>query len=175
MLGHYENFPETVHGIARFTHKASAKRVQQSIVATFCRLNRRKCRLEELAHYSTPTCEVDFELGFGEGTEFIFLDKDESVRLEVEIAKRPLLFLDFLCILQYHVVDNYKGRVPLKFDYYMFRFAFDKNFMEFLVSHERGPQHVHVEDLMSFIMKEVKRKLAEQHLITIQCEEMRTI
>lgn len=175
MLGCYENFPEIIHGVARFTYRASTRKAQQAVVTAFCQLNQRRCWFEEIAHSSTPGCEVDFELGIGEDSDFTFLDEDESGRLEAEVARRTLAFLDFLCILQYHVVDDSGRRSPLKFDYFMLRFTFDKNFMELLVSHERGPQRVHVEDLMGFLMEKVEKKLAEQHSITLKLEEMRTV
>jgi hypothetical protein len=175
MLGRYENFPEIIHGVARFTYRASTRKAQQAIATAFCQLNQRRCRFEEIAHSSTPNCEVDFELGIGENSDFTFLDDDESNRLKAEVARRTLAFLDFLCILQYHVIDDSGRRSPLKFDYFFLRFTFGKNFMELLVSHERGPQRVHAEDLIGFLMKEVEEKLAEQHPVTLKLEEMRTV
>jgi len=175
LLGLYENFPKIIHGVARFTYKTSTKNIQQAIVATLYRLNQEKCRLEEIAYPSKQYCEVNFEFGVGEDVTFTFLDKNALDRLETEIMKKSLMFLDFLCVLQYHVVDKLKGRSPLKFDYYFLRFAFSRNLMEFLLSHERGPQRVHVEDLIGFLMKQVTKELADQYSSALKLESKRTV
>ncbi len=176
MLGRYENFPETIHGAASFTYKAPAKTVQRAILSTLLNLSRKKCSLQEIAHSSPKHCEVDFEFGVGEGTTFTFLDEKEQGRLGSEVERKTLTFLDFLCVLQYHVVDGVGKRSPLKFDYYFLRFEFiSKSFMEFLISHERGPRRVHVEDLMDFLTAHVKRELAEQHAVSLQLENKRTV
>lgn len=175
MLGHYENFPETIHGIARFTYKASSQVVQQAIVQALYQLGQGKCKLEEITHSSTPNCEVALEFGIGEEVTFTFLDRNEVGRLEAEIAGKQLALLDFLCALQYHVIDESKKRYPLKFDYYLLRFTFSKNFMEFLLSHERGPRRVHVEDLIRLLTKHVKKKLADQHSVALELESVRAV
>jgi len=175
LLGLYENFPEVIHGVARFTYKTSTRNIQQAIVATLYQLNHEKCRFEEIAYPSKQHCEVNFEFGVGEDLTFTFLDKNTLDRLETEILKKSLMLLDFLCVLKYHVVDKLKGRSPLKFDYYFLRFAFSRNFMEFLLSHERGPQRVHVEDLLDTLMKQVTRELDDQHSSALKLESKRTV
>ena len=174
MLGHYENFPQIIHGIARFTYRAPRGKIQQAIMSTLYRLNKEKCRLKKIVYSSSPSCEVDFEFGVGEDSVFTFLDKSELSILEAEIAKKSLVFLDFLCVLQYHVVDELGKRAPLKFDYYLLRFAFSRYYMEFLVSHERGPQRVHVEDLIGFLMEYVKKELAERFSVVLKQRGMQT-
>ncbi len=175
MLGHYENFPKTIHGIVRFTYKASPKKVQQAIAATFYRLNQEKRKLVEIAHSSPPNCEIDFEFGIGGDSIFTFLNKEELATLEGEITRKAVMFMDFLCVLQYHIVNESGKRSPLKFDYYLLRFAFGKNYMEFLVSHERGPQRVHVEDLIDFLTKHVKSELADRFSAVLRREGAWTI
>lgn len=174
MLGHYENFPRIIHGVARFTYRASRGKVQQAIVSAFYRLNQKGRRLEEVAYSSRAGCVVDFEFGVGEDVTFTFLDKNELGVLEAEIARKTLMFLDFLCVLQYHFVDESGKRAPLKFDYYLLRFAFGRNYMEFLVSHERGPQRIHVEDLIGFLTAHVERELADRYSVVLKLEGMRT-
>jgi len=174
MLGHYENFPETVHGIAHFTHKASMKAVQQAVVAAFTELNQKKYKLEEIARSSGSRCDVDFEIGVGEQATFTFLETSEVERLKEEVAKRTLPLLDFLFVLQYHAITESGTRSPLKFDYYLMRFAFAKNLTEFLVSHERGPRRVHVEDLVCFVAKHVTMKFAEHYSGSLKLEDQRT-
>ncbi len=171
MLGHYEQFPETVHGISHFTHKIPLKPVQQAIATAFGQLNQKKCGLTEISHVDGPTdCEVDFEVGIGERATFTFLDSIELERLRGEIAKKPLPFLDFLCVLQYHTIGESGRRHSLRFDYFLLRFAFAKNLAEFLVSHERGPRRVHVEDLIGFVTAQVRRELAEHNLVSLKLE-----
>ena len=175
MLGHYENFPKIIHGVARFSYRASSKKVQQVIVSVFHRLNQKKCRLEEIAYSSPAECEVDFEFGVGDGNVFTFLDKSELAVVKTEIAGKALIFLDFLCVIQYHIVDKLGKRAPLKFDYYLMRFAFGRNYVEFLISHERGPQRVHVEDLIGFLTGHIRSKLADRYSVDLQLEDTRTI
>jgi hypothetical protein len=171
MLGHYEQFPGTVHGISHFTHSATFRSVQQAIATVFGQLNQKKCDLTEISHLNGPAdCEVDFEIGIGEKATFTFLDRTEVERLKGEITKKPLPFLDFLCVLQYHAIRESGRRLSLRFDYYLLRFTFAKNLTEFLVSHERGPRRVHVEDLMCFVTERVKRELQEHHSISLKPE-----
>lgn len=170
MLGRYENFPKNIHGIARSTCEASPKKVQRAIVSAFFQLNQERFRLKEIAYSHLAGCEVDFEFGVGEDNAFTFLDNNELAILETEIAGKTLLFLDFLCVLQYHTVVETGKRAPLKFDYYLLRFVFGRNYMEFLVSHERGPQRVHTEDLIGFLAKRVKNEMANRFLVTLKLE-----
>ena len=171
MLGHYEQFPETVHGISHFAHKIPLKPVQQAIATALGQLNQRKCGLTEISHLDGPTdCEVDFEVGIGERTTFTFLDSIELERLRGEIAKKPLPFLDFLCVLQYHAIGKSGRRLSLRFDYFLLRFAFSGNLAEFLVSHERGPRRVHIEDLIGFVAVHVRRELAKHDPVSLKLE-----
>ena len=171
MLGHYEQFPEIVHGISHFTHRVPLRPVQQAIAVVFGQLNQEKCGLTEISHLNElANCEVGFEIGIGERVTFTFLDRTELERLKNEITKKPLPFLDFLCVLQYHTVGELGIRLSLRFDYYLLRFAFAKNLTEFLVFHERGPRRVHVEDLTHFLTERVKRELQEHHSIPLRLE-----
>jgi hypothetical protein len=161
MIGHYENFPETVHGVARFKYATPLRNVQEMLAATLSQLNQTRCGLEEIARSTGPCCEVDFEVGIGEETTFTLLDGSEVERLGREISRKPLPLMDFLCILQYHLTKESGKRSPLRFDYFLLRFAFAKNLAELLVSHERGTQRVHVEDLMRFLIDRVQKRIAK--------------
>jgi hypothetical protein len=175
MLGHYDNFPTTVHGFAQFRHKAPLKTLQQVIVTVFSDINQKRCRLEEIAQAPSQKCEVGFEIGVGEEDTFVFLDKEEVKRLEDEAATRMFHFMDFLCVLRYHTVEDSARRAPLKFDYFMLRFAFSKNLLEFIVSHERGPRRIYVEDLMNFLTERVKEELAKHCPATLTMETRQTV
>ncbi len=174
MLGCYENFPENIHGIGQISFLVSPKIVQKAIVAVFHRLNQGKLEVKKMEHLFPANCEVGFELGIGDEITFTFLDVAEVDKLWAEISKRTLRLLDFLCVLQYHLVEESGERAPLKFDYYLLRFAFGKNVAELSVFHERGPRRVHVEDLMSFLAELVNEKLTE-YSGTLKLERVRAV
>ncbi len=175
MLGHYEGFPEIVHGVAQLSYKTSPKKLQQAVVVAFYHMNQEKSKLREIGYSFPANCEVNFEFGIGDEATFTFLDKIELSRLERETERNALTLLDFLCALQYHIVDESGRRAPLKFDYYLLRFVFDKNSVELLVSHERGPQRVHVEDLIGFLVRWIKKELDNRFSAALKLEALRTI
>jgi hypothetical protein len=160
MLWRYENFPASAHGTARLTYDVSQAKLQQAILSAFHRLNKKKRRLEEVTYSLTQSCQIGFEFGVAEDATFTYLDGDELSVVESQISKRALAFLDFLCILTYHTVEESRAPAPLKFDYFMLRFAFDRKRATLYVSHERGPQHVDTEDLIAFLISYVKKELA---------------
>lgn len=174
MLGRYENFPQNIHGLARFSYRASAKKVQWAVASALYRLSQGKFRLKEIGYSSPAECEVGFEFGVGEEVSFTFLDEGEVKRLELAIGKEVLAFLDFLCALRYHLFDG-TDRRALKFDYYLLRFAFAGNSMEFFVSHERGPRRVDVEDLIVFLAERVRKELAERYSVFLKLESVRAV
>ncbi len=161
--------------MARFTYRASLRKVQHATVKALYQLNRRKCGLEEITYPSTPRCEVNFEFGIGEEGTFAFLDENELNYLEDEIERNVLTFLDFFCALQYHISDEPRKCTPLKFDYYLLRFVFDRNHLEFMVFHERGPQRVHIEDLIGFLTKNIKKELDDRYSAVLKLESSRTV
>jgi hypothetical protein len=75
--------------------------------------------------------------------------------------------MDFFCAVRY-----YKGaaKAPLKFDYYLLRFAFGKNSVEIQVFHERGPQHISPEDLVAFLVNEINETSARKILKRVEVE-----
>ncbi|UCH31871.1 MAG: hypothetical protein JSV05_00240 [Candidatus Bathyarchaeota archaeon] len=167
MLGNYANFPNMIHGLLSFTHRASSRKIQQAVATTFHCLNQEVFRLKDISYSFPANCEVIFEFGIGEDVSFAFLDKTELNKLMTEIENKTLTTLDFFCALQYHVLDSGK-HTPLKFDYYFLRFSFAPNFVHFSVFHERGPRRVHVRDLMHFLIKLVKTKLNDQYSIALE-------
>lgn len=154
LLGRYENFPETIHGVARFTHRLSVRNLQQAILHALHRLNQQTCNLDAIAPFSSLKCEVSFEFGVAEGTTFNYLDKEELDRLQRNIVKRALPILDFLCVVRYHVTKEGK-RVPLRFDYYMLRLVFQRSSVKMQIFHERGTRRVSLEDLITFITNRI--------------------
>jgi hypothetical protein len=175
LFGCYEHFPETIHGIAHYSHETSSRKVQQAIAAVFIKLNNEKYRLEEIGFSFPADGEVNFEFGLGEDRSFLFLDETELTRLEAAISRAPLTYLDFLCALQYHIVEKSAKRKALKFDYYLLRFIFTGISVSIVVSHERGPRHIHAEDLIRFAAKQINNELTEGCSAILHLRRMRTL
>ena len=174
-MGHYENFPEVIHGVARFTSKSSVRKVQQAILSTLHHLNQEICGLSVVTPPLSQECEVSFEIGAAEDFDFIFLDKKELDRFQRSIAEKELSTLDFFFVVRYHVVNDRGKRVPLKFDYHMLRFMFQENSMELRICHERGTQRVPLEDLVTFITKRINEEFSQKQLKPLKLEYLRTL
>ena len=175
MLGRYENFPEVIHGVARFAFESPVKKVQQAILRAFHQLNQEVSGLNAVTHHLPPDIEVSFEVGVAEDVEFNYLDKEELDRFQKSIVEKELPILDFFCVVRYHVVNDKRKRVPLKFDYHMLRFMFQGNSMELRICHERGTQRVPLENLITFITKRINEKLSKKRQKTLNLEYLRTL
>ena len=167
MLGFYENFPENIHKIARFTTSISNKRLQQALTKTVHKLNNETFRLEDVANPSVPQCTVIFEFGIAEANNFNYLDNEETSRMLKTIRKKPFQVLDFFCAIRYYKTRNEK-KTPLKFDYYMLRFTFNKKSIEVQVFHERGPRHVSPEGVANFIATKISETFSKKILRTFK-------
>ena len=175
MLGLYENFPEIIHGVARFTGKSSTKNVQQAILPAFHHLNQKICGLSAVTPHLPQKCEVSFELGVAEDFDFNFLDKKELDRFQRSIVEKGLPTIDFFFVVRYHVVNYRRKQIPLKFDYHMLRFIFQENSMELRICHERGTQRVPLEDLTAFITKRINEELSQRQLKPLNLEYLRVL
>lgn len=122
-----------------------------------------------------PDIEVSFEVGVAEDVEFNYLDKEELDRFQKGIVEKELPILDLFCVVRYHVVNDIKKRVPLKFDYHLLRFTFQKNSMELRICHERGTRRVPLEDLITFITKRINEELSKKQLKPLNLEYLRTL
>lgn len=175
MLGRYENFPEVIHGRAQFTFQGSAREVQQAILCSFHRLNRKVYRLDVIASHLSQKCEVGFEFGVAEEMVFNYLDEEELDRFEKCIVKKELPIMDFFCAVHYHTVNKNGKRIPLKFDYHLIRFTFHGKSVELWVSHERGPQHVPLQAFIDFITSHINEELSKGKLKPLDLEHLRTL
>ena len=176
MLGQYEKFPQIVHGIGNFTYKIPAEVLQQIILQIFHRLNRESYELSDITHLpSSSQCEVGFEVGIAEDVSFNFLDDEELERSQRNVQKHALPFLDFFCVVRYHIVKTGGKRVPLKFDYYFLRLIFHQRDLELRIVHERGTQHIHLEDFIDFVMKQTNNELTKRKLETLNKRYLRTL
>lgn len=175
MLGQYERFPQIVHGVGTFTYKIPAMALQQVILQIFSRLNKETYDLSDITHLRSSQCKVSFEVGIAEDISFNFLDNEELERFEKSIQKDALPFLDFLCIVRYHIVKTDGKRVPLKFDHYFLRFIFYHRDLELRIAHERGIQHIHLEDMVNFVIKQINNELTKRKSETLSKRYLRTL
>jgi len=175
LLGRYENFPEVIHGVARFTYKSSTRSVQQGILSALHQLNQEVCSLNTIAPHYRQECEVSFEVGAAEDIEFNYLDEEELDRFQKSMVEKELPMLDFFFAVRYHVFNDKGKRVPLKFDYHLLRFMFQENSVEMRICHERGTQRVPLEDLITFIIKRINEELSQKRLKPLNLEYLRTL
>jgi len=165
MLGTYENFPERTHKTALFTVSSSNKRLQQTLIQTFRKANSETFNLENIADPSVPQCSAIFEFGIAEANNFNYLDDDETNKAIRIIQKKPLSLVDFFCAVRYYRMQEDK-KTPLKFDYYILRFIFNKNAMSMQIFHERGPRYVSPEDVANFVLNKTN-EASSRKILTI--------
>jgi hypothetical protein len=167
MLGLYENFPKTIHKTASFSTSISNKRLQQALIQTFQKINDENFNLDEIANPSVPQCTAILEFGIAEANDFNYLDTEETNKTLKVIRKNPLQVMDFFCALRYYRMQSGK-KTPLRFDYYMMRFIFDKDSMKIQVFHERGPRYVSPEDIANFVVNEIGETFSRKILKTVK-------
>jgi hypothetical protein len=167
MLGLYENFPKTVHKTAFFAALISNKRLQQALIQTLQKINNKNFNLEEIANPSVPQCTVILEFGIAEANNFNYLDNEEANKVLKIIQKKPLQVMDFFCALRYYKTQNGK-KTPLRFDYYMMRFTFNKDSIEIQIFHERGPRYISPEDIANFVVNEISETFSKKILKAVK-------
>jgi len=175
LLGRYENFPQVVHGIARFTFSSSMRQLQNVIVEVAHQLNHEVYSVKDFTRFSTSKCEVSFEFGIAEDMSFNYLDKEELERFKKQIETKPLRIIDIFSVIRYHTVNTKGESTPLKFDYNMLRLAFSRKIMELLISHERGNQRVSLEDFITFLTKKISEKLKGEAQKGLVLKYLRTL
>jgi hypothetical protein len=163
MLGFYNNFPRSVQKTVRLVTSISGKALQKALVETFYKLNNGTFSLEEVATPSVPQCKVMFEFGVAEGDDFNYLDEEEKSRLLKALGKKLFSTMDFLCVVRYYKLRN-ETRTPLKFDYYMLRFSFNKKTAQMRVFHEKGLMYVSYKDLPYFIADKINAQFSRKVL-----------
>lgn len=174
MLGRYENFPQVIHGIARFTFPSS-QQLQKAILKVIHQLNHEVYSLKDFTPFLTSKCEVSFEFGIAEDMTFSYLDKEELERFQKQIETKPLRIIDIFSVIRYHTLNAKGKRTPLKFDYNMIRFTFSRKTMELLVSHERGNQSVSLEDFITFLTNKINEKLKGEAQNALVLRYLRTL
>jgi len=170
-IGRYENFPQTLHGVARFTYRSPRGDLQRVILGTLHQLNRETHELGDVTTLPLSKCEVKFELGIADGVTFNYLNRQETSRVQKTIVKKALSVLDFLCVACYHVSPRGR-RGALKFDYHLLRFTFHGKNAELRVFHERGPRHVSPKDLLIYIKNRINEDLQRNQLKPLTLEHL---
>ena len=135
------------------------------MIQTLQKINKKKFISEDVAIPSLFQCTVIFEFGIAEANNFNYLNNEEKNRVLKVIQKKPFQTMDFLCSIRYYKTQNEK-KTPLKFDYYILRFTFNKNTMGMEVFHERGPRHISPEEITSFVANKINEKFSKKILKT---------
>lgn len=163
MLGFYENFPKYAHKVARFSTSISNKKLQQALIKNLHKINKEIFNLDEVTKPSIPQCIGIFEFGIAEVDSFNYLDLEETNKALESIRKKPFQLMDLFCAIRYYKAKG-KEKNPLKFDYYMLRIIFEKDFMEVQVFHERGPRHLSPEDIINLVTEKVNGSFSKKVL-----------
>ena len=164
MLGEYKNFPKNIQGIALLRYQESTKSIQKTILHTFNKLNQDISNFFDVTPYLCQNCKVGFEFGIADSIDFIFLDNKVLERCERNLSENNWNSIDFFIIICYYRIKEDNKRVPLKFDSHIIRFIFYKDFLELQIHHEKGPQHISLDDLTDFITKKINSELSQQKL-----------
>ncbi len=175
MLGRYENFPQIIHGIARFTFPFSTQQLQLAILEATHQLNHEIFHSNEFSPFLKSNCQISFEFGTADDMTFNYLDKEELERFQIQIKTKPLRIIDIFCVIRYHAIKAKGKPTPLRFDYNMLRFTFSRKTMELLVSHERGNRRISLEDFITFLMKKINEKLEKETQKVLVLKYLRTL
>jgi hypothetical protein len=124
-------------------------------------VNGKDLKLEDVADPSVPQCTAIFEFGIAEANSFTYLDATEVDKVLKTINKKPLQVVDVYCAVRYYKWQNGK-KAPLKFDYYMVRFLFNKKLLEILVFHERGPRYIAPNDIVNFMTNKINEEFSKK-------------
>lgn len=125
------------------------------------KVNGKDLKLEDVADPSVPQCTAIFEFGIAEANSFTYLDATEVDKVLKIINKKPLQVIDIYCAVRYYKWQNGK-KAPLKFDYYMVRFLFDKKLLEILVFHERGLRYIAPDDVVNFMTNKINEEFSKK-------------
>lgn len=175
LLGRYQNFPQVIHGIAKFTFSSSTQQVQKAILGVTHKLNHEVYSLKDFTPFIDSNCQVSFEFGVADDMTFNYLDEEELERFQKHIEIKPLRVIDIFSVIRYHIF-NVKGKhTPLKFDYNMLRFTFFRKTMELLISHERGNQRISLEDFITSLINKINKKLKQEAQTTLVLKHLRTL
>jgi len=149
------------------------RKIQETIIETFFRINQMENMAELAPPYLSPDVEVSLEFGIAENLTFNYIDEETLVSFLKRVSRKKPSILDFLCVVRYYKVGKKPGegkRRPLRFDYFLLRFLFNKEKGEILVFHEKGIRRISIEDLLDFIVNKINEELSEKRLAPITLE-----
>lgn len=169
MLGLYENFPGSVHRIENYSSALSRMKLQQRLIRVIGDINRKTFSFEEIAIPTVPDCMIIFEFGVADAKSFNYIDDEEMRRTLNALKRKPFDVMDFFCAIRYYRVKA-EHKTPLKFDYYMVRFEFNREAVSLQVFHERGPRYISPEDIISFISTAVNQTTRKKTLRTVRLD-----
>lgn len=161
MIGRYDHFPINIQGVAEFAYQTPTTTLQQTITQLLQTLNNKTIEMKTITQPSPLNCSVNFEFGLADGDTFNFLDAQELRKLAKTLEESTLETLDFYCAIRYHTTEPTGKRKPMKFDYKMLRFKFKDKNMQLAAYHERGNQNIPIDDLFTFLQKQINRKLVQ--------------
>ena len=165
MLGLYDNFPGNVHRIENYSSALSHLKLQQKLIHVIGDINRKTFSFKEISIPTFTDCIIIFEFGVADAKSFNYIDDEEIRRTLNALKRKPFDVMDFFCAVRYYRVKAEKKK-PLKFDYYMVRFAFNREAVSLQVFHERGPRYISPEDIISFISNAVNQTTRKKTLRT---------
>jgi len=128
--------------------------------------------MKTITEASPPNCCATFEFGLADGDTFNFLDAQELKKIQKALEETALETIDFYCAIRYHITEPSGRRRPLKFDYKILRFTFKDKDMDLAAYHERGNQHIPIEDLVEFFQKQINKKLIQTRHRTITLKRL---
>ena len=163
MLGVFDGFPKSVHKIAFFTCSIANKRLQLLVTTALHKLNKNESNPHAMMDKETSQFTTIYEVGIADGSDFNYLDDEETKRLTKTINKKPFQMMDFLLLLRHYRIDRDR-KVPLKFDYYMLRLTFDQGSVEIKVFHEKGPMRFPPQEIIDIIVDETNHTFSKRIL-----------
>ena len=169
MLGFFENFPKNIHRIESLASTFSTKNLQQRVIQVLRDINGMKFSFEEIAHPTIPQSTIQFDMGIADAESFNYIDEEETNRVLNALKKEPFRVMDFFCAIRYYKSRG-ERKAPLKFDYYIIRFAFSKDTMEMRVFHERGPRYISPEDITTFFINQINKTSAKKIVKTVDVD-----
>jgi hypothetical protein len=163
MLGTYDGFPENIHRLSVFATSTSSRKLQSALIQALRGLNGGTRGLADGRRALAPDCTVNFDFGIAEDNNFNYLDEEEAARVLEAVGKKPFGTMDFLAAMRYYRVQG-ETKTPLRFDYYMLRFAFRKNLTEIRIFHEKGPMRMLPDDVVTVLVDEINTLLPKRPL-----------
>ena|GEM_PF-6860165 len=139
-----------IHAYARVTYSFPAKKLFKLVAGAFIKLNGYT--------FNIPLEEVKctLEVGVAENGDFIFLGREEAVRLQAALDRRPPPRLDFIVYANYRRAGS---RRSLWGDLHRVRFLLlEEGLAEIQVYHVKGTRRLSLEELLNLIFSRLEQE-----------------